>query len=452
MATVAVGPIIGKVTDTIARVAIELNQAATVTCVVTDGSGNSVPVQKQLEKAQFTAFEFSGLIPETEYTISFQGATSPVSGSFRTFSAMPDRMNIGAVSCNFTIRRKDTDLWADLRDRYIVSGILDLLLHVGDQIYGDSAFQEAESILDGRITGTQAQQRQIKELYRRLYRMTWRYPATRDVLARVPNLMIWDDHEIRDDWGSRADDSNSAAAAHHIGSLAHAVFREYQRQLWEDPADWPTEKFEDHFHKWGPIGVLFVDQRGGRSFERDTVRPYLGVPQWGRISSALASGGYFDDVRALIVVTSVPLVYLGDSITNGGSGIADDLQDHWAYGAHLAEQIQMLRALRKWKQVRGRELLVVGGDVHIGCRTDIEHHGKTIFKQLITSPITNKPPGWFAYQALKALLESEEELSDSYTFEHSNYTRKRNYGLIIVRIPTTDPAATPKVSGGLEKP
>lgn len=451
MAIVTVGPVIGKVTDTLARVAVEIDRAATVTCVASDGNGNSVSDQRQLDRARFTAFELSGLSPETAYSISFQGAINPVPSGFRTFPSIPDRMNVGAVSCNFTICRKDTDLWADLRDRNIVPGNIDLLLHVGDQIYGDSAFQDAESILAGRTVGTQAQQRQIKELYRRLYRMTWRYPATRDVLANVPNLMIWDDHEIRDDWGSRANDSDSATAAFHIGTLAHEVFREYQRQLWEDPAVWPISRFEDHSHKWGPIGVLFVDQRGGRSFERDTARPYLSEPQWNRIVGALGSGGYFEDVRALIVVTSVPLVYLGDSITNGGSDAADDLQDHWAYGAHRAEQVQMLRALRTWKANGGRELLVVGGDVHIGCQTDIKHDDQTIYKQLITSPITNTPPSWIAYTALETLLESEEALTDSYSFEHFNYTRRRNYGLIIVRVPT-DPRETPKVSGGLEKP
>jgi len=451
MSTVTVGPVIGKVTDTTARVAIEVDRSGPVTCVVTDANGQATPSQKSLEKDRFTAFEFSGLLPKTPYSVSVQGASCPVAGGFRTFPSNPDRMNVAAVSCNFTIRRVDTDLWADLRDRNVEPGNIDLLLHVGDQIYGDSAFQEAESVLEGRSTGTQSQQKKIKELYRRLYRMTWRYPATRDVLAKVPNLMIWDDHEIRDDWGSRPEDSDPSKAAHHIGTLAHDVFREYQRQLWEDPGQWPAPRFEDHFHRWGPIGVLFVDQRGGRSFERDATRPYLGVPQWNRISQALAPGGFFDPVRALIVVTSVPLVYLGDSTTNAGSHIADDLCDHWAFGPHRAEQIQMLRALRNWKEAGSRELLVVGGDVHVGCETKIKHGGRTIFKQLITSPLTNKPPGWFAYTALKGLLEAEEDLTDSYSFEHNNYTRNRNYGLILVRIPG-GASATPLISAGLEKP
>ena len=42
MATITVGIVIGKMTDAIARVAIEINAAATVVCVATHGAGNSV--------------------------------------------------------------------------------------------------------------------------------------------------------------------------------------------------------------------------------------------------------------------------------------------------------------------------------------------------------------------------------------------------------------------------
>ncbi|MFD2205795.1 alkaline phosphatase D family protein [Kiloniella antarctica] len=451
MVRITVGPVIGLVTDTTARVAIEIDTAADVTCLATDRYGNYVEASLSLKKDRFTAFELSDLEPDSRYTFSFEGAESPVSSSFHTLATTPERMNICAVSCNFTIFREETDCWRDLYDRNIKPGNIDLLVHIGDQIYGDSAFQEAESLLEGALVGSAAQQEQIRDLYRRLYRMTWRFPATRDVMANVPNLMIWDDHEIRDDWGSRAGDNNPATQAHHIGTLAQEVFREYQRQLWQSADDWPDNKFEGHFHKWGEIGLLFVDQRGGRTFEFDPARPYLGTEQWNQISTALSPGGYFDDVRGLVVVTSVPLVYLGDAITNGGSGLVDDLQDHWAYGTHRAEQVEMLRALRKWKAVGGRELLVVGGDVHIGVHTDIKHNNQTIFKQLITSPMTNKPPGFLGFKALKAMLELEESLTDSYAFEHSDYTRLRNYGMVLVRIPE-DVTATPKVSGGLEKP
>ena len=113
----------------------------------------------------------------------------------------------------------------------------------------------------------------------------------------------------------------------------------------------------------------------------------------------------------------------------------DDLRDHWAFGNHRDEQVQMLRALRRWRKVdpESRQVLVVGGDVHIGCRTDIRHKGDSICQQLISSPIGRKPLNWIAFQALKGFLEAEESLGNRYTFEHSDYSRKRNYGLAWAR-------------------
>ena len=109
MATITVGIVIGKMTDAIARVAIEINAAATVVCVATHGAGNSVSDEKQLVKDRFTAFELTGLLPDTEFSVSFQGVSGPVPGKFKTSEAAPGGMNIGAASCNFTIRRDDTE-------------------------------------------------------------------------------------------------------------------------------------------------------------------------------------------------------------------------------------------------------------------------------------------------------------------------------------------------------
>jgi phosphodiesterase/alkaline phosphatase D-like protein len=362
-------------------------------------------------------------------------------------------MNVVAVSCNFTIKRGDTNLWADLRDRYVRQEEIDLFLHLGDQIYGDHAFHDALEILAGKPPAAKDPKREerILELYRRLYRLAWNDPATQEVLASVPNLMIWDDHEIRDDWGSFDSDNDPQSAEYYVGTLARRVFREYQRQLWDDfdPEAEPTSGFEHHCHAWGPIGVLFVDQRGGRSFQRDAARPYLGTTQWKAIKEALAPGGRLSSVRALLVVTSVPLAYLSTRISQAGSRFMDDLMDHWAYGPHRKEQIEMIRLLRKWKELGkgGRELLVLGGDVHIGGFTDIKHRGNIIFKQLITSPITNRPPKWYEFYGVRLLMETHESLGQSYSFEHHDFTNRRNYGVIVVRVPS--PRRTPKVEGTL---
>ena len=451
---VTVGPVVGKVTDSTARVLVEINQDKKLTARLTAADGTSKQKTRSFKKDRPAVFQFSGLSAESEYTLSIASVALDVECRVRTLPTNPTRFNVGAVSCNYLPRRGSSELWADLRDRYVMpegSGHLDLLLHLGDQVYQDETFAKALSILDGASTATPSQERKILELYRSIYRMTWAgYRPLREVLANVPNLMIWDDHEITDDWGS--DPSHSKPSPEFcVGTLGRRVYREYQRQLWDDfdPEEDPADGLEHHKHRWGPVGVLFVDQRGGRSFGRDASRPYLSVPQWEDISSALGDGGYFANVRALLVVTSVPLAYLGDAISKIGSTFVNDLEDHWAWGPHRKEQIEMVRALRRWKQgsPEGRELLVLGGDVHVGGRTEILHNENVVFRQLITSPVSNKPPGPILFWGLRGLLEVDDGLGGSYRFEHDDFTRTRNYGIVLIRVPPS--GESPRVDGQL---
>lgn len=455
MAKITLGPIIGKVTETTARVLIEIDSATTVTCVITDTTGNVLNFNGKVLKNRPFVFRLTGLQPNMKYKVSFTGVDSnfPI-GRIRTFDANANKMNIAAVSCNAPVRNGSTDLWQDLLDRYVMPNDVDLLIHIGDQVYGDGVFTKSKRIINENIPpGKKIQDAKIKELYRDLYRSWWSIPATRKVLANVSNLMIWDDHDIRDDWGSLSEDFDKSSVEFRIGTLARQVYREYQRQLWDDfdIDSLPANSDEHHHHSWGQIGILFLDQRSGRSFGRDAARPYLGTRQWNFVENQLKTGD-LSKVRALIVVTSVPLVYLGGNITTLGSNIpiANDLLDHWSHTFHQKEQIEMIRALREWKAAKNgqRELLVVGGDVHIGGNTEVKHLGATIFKQLITSPITNQPPKLFLFAGLKILAETEQNLSESYSYEHSNLTNKRNYGIVVVRVPNN---GLPKVEGSLVK-
>ena len=364
----------------------------------------------------------------------------------RTLATPCASRNLGLVSCNFTARSGRTDLWADLRDRFVAPRKLDVLVHMGDQVYGDSAFIDSLATLRGRSSPTRTQERNILEQYRDLYRAAWGgHEATREVLAHVSNLMIWDDHEIRDDWGSRESDKDPASPEHCVGKLARRVYREYQRQLWTDVDDTvPPVGTEHHMHVWDGIAVLFLDQRGARAFVTDRELPYLGKPQWAEVEQALAPGGALDAVRALLVVTSVPLVYLGPALSSAARHAIDDIEDHWSFGPYQTEQLQMIRRLRTWKERGGgdREVLVVGGDVHLGGYTEIRHDGTPIFRQLISSPVTNRPPAWLEFKGLKEVLEAEQQLAHGYSFEHRDCTNRRNYGIVLARIPAGPGAPT----------
>lgn len=442
MARLVLGPVVGKVTSTSGRVLVEADRKAQASIeLVPHGDGERHSVSLDLEGGIPQAASFQELNPNTHYDIVVHGLDDPYPGCLRTFPERPERLNLAAVSCNFLVRRGKTDLWSDLLERYVRPGDIDMLFHLGDQVYADETFQWAEAQLRGgrRRDGqpTARTQQRILERFRDLYRVTWTHPPTREVLARVPNLTMWDDHEIRNGWGSHPGDDDPESSQHQIALLARQVFREYQRQLWDDGATEASGANEGHLHAWGEVGALFLDPRGPRSFAPDPSRPYLGSEQWQAVQDALAPGGLFDDVKALLVATPLPIVFFGFGITNFGSKIQDDLRDHWAYRGHRKEQVEMLRALRRWKETpdKKREIFALGGDLHVGGHSVLQHHGDTVFHQLITSPITNRPARRLELLLIRGLLELQEELTESYRFEHSGFTCRRNFGVVLVRIP-----------------
>lgn len=74
----------------------------------------------------------------------------------------------------------------------------------------------------------------VCEFYRDIYRKTWSHPYTAYCLANCPNLMIYDDHEVRDNWADVPGDWDSKCVDFFIARCAWTVNLEYQRQLHED--------------------------------------------------------------------------------------------------------------------------------------------------------------------------------------------------------------------------
>src|SRR5690606_26801438 len=210
--------------------------------------------------------------------------------------------------------------------------------------------------------------------------------------AHASNLMIWDDHEIRNSWGGFAHDRDPRSPEFFVGTIARTVFQRFQRALWAAPD--PEVPHEGHAHAWGRIGVLLLDQRTGRSFHYDPERRYLGPSQWAWLRHELHTGA-LSRVKVLALVTSVPLCYVGRVVAVAGGLAISDLRDHWTHPDHRTEQVELLTEIRRWLAAdAGRRVLVIGGDVHVGGKTRIEHRvddgsWQPLCEQIITSPITN---------------------------------------------------------------
>ena len=46
--------------------------------------------------------------------------------------------------------------------------------------------------------------------------------------------MLWDDHELRNDWGAFDKDRDPSTVNYQLGRAARRAYWYYQRQLWDD--------------------------------------------------------------------------------------------------------------------------------------------------------------------------------------------------------------------------
>ncbi|WP_433791813.1 alkaline phosphatase D family protein [Actinoplanes sp. CA-252034] len=83
----------------------------------------------------------------------------------------------------------------------------DLLVLLGDQVYADETSPKVRRFLRARRrNGHQGPTDQVVgfEEYTKLYLESWRDPEVRWLFSTVPSVMIFDDHELIDDWNTSA--------------------------------------------------------------------------------------------------------------------------------------------------------------------------------------------------------------------------------------------------------
>ncbi|GAA2148638.1 PhoD-like phosphatase [Humibacillus xanthopallidus] len=80
----------------------------------------------------------------------------------------------------------------------------DLLAFIGDQVYADETSEQMRAFIAARRDIAQPPGEEIKdyEEYAHLYGLAWSDDAIRWLLSTLPSCMIFDDHDIRDDWNT----------------------------------------------------------------------------------------------------------------------------------------------------------------------------------------------------------------------------------------------------------
>ncbi len=80
----------------------------------------------------------------------------------------------------------------------------DALVLLGDQVYADDTSPAMQRFIRTRRDIGQPPKAEVADFeeYTRLYRESWSEPSIRWLLSTLPTAMIFDDHDIRDDWNT----------------------------------------------------------------------------------------------------------------------------------------------------------------------------------------------------------------------------------------------------------
>jgi PhoD related phosphatase len=339
-------------------------------------------------------------------------------GSWRVHLPTGGCLRLAFTACNGS---EQGNTWGDLRarnERWLHLAALHaenpfhLLLQGGDQLYADPIWHDVPALAAWKrlpwwrrckASFSPEMGEAVADDYFERYCWLWSQPQLTPVLASIPSLMMWDDHDIFDGWGSWSAKWQQCPVFQGIWTAAREHFALFQ--LAARPDDLP-EGFSDrrggHFgcaYRIGDVGIVAPDLRSER-----TRNQVMGEAGWSSFNAALQS---MADCRHVLLLSSMPLVTfdltLLEKLFNlvpGHQTWQDDLVDQWPSNAHWREWTRLLRALVAFSSATGACVTSLSGEVHLGALGLIESRRTRIY-QLTSSGIVHPPPAASGVKALE---------------------------------------------------
>jgi len=484
MPKLVLGPLLRYVGETQATVWVETDAAARVEVEVSPaapgreaaGGGHGQAPTFQVQSHHYALVLIDGLEPDRVYTYRVEldgepvwpepvaapdGAAFPASSIRTLHGDHPLRIAFG--SCRvaapheppwtlppsadrkhgkgadalyaFALRMRDADpgTWPDL------------LLLLGDQIYADDTSETVQEFIRSRRDVRRPPGLEVADFeeYTRLYWEAWGDPVLRWLLSTVPTAMIFDDHDISDDWNTSAawvehmratdwwDERIVSGLAsywlyQHLGNLspddldddpvwakvrdagdATRVLREFAYR-----ADREVEGTRwSYTRDFGRTRLVVIDSRCGRVLEGER-REMVDDDEWAWIERQ--AGGDFDH---LLLATSLPFALApaihdleawNEHVTAGAWGrlaarIGERIRqgidlEHWAaFNASFDRLGALIEAVAAGR--RGRppgSVVVLSGDVHHTYLAELSFPGAagghSPAWQAVCSPLRNPLP------------------------------------------------------------
>ena len=333
----------------------------------------------------------------------------------------------------------------------------DVVAFLGDQVYADATSEAMRDFIAERRDITQPPGEEIKdyEEYAHLYGLAWSDEAIRWLLSTLPSCMIFDDHDIRDDWNTSwtwQEEINQTSWWHerlmgglsaywvyqHLGNLPPAELArdEVYAQVFAaagsghgaegsgidltEPVFDLSRRVDRHpeVYRWsyrrelGDCRLVVVDSRAARVLDPDR-RSMLDPDEMAWLDEQLTG-----DVEHLFIGTSLPFLLppglhdfeaIDEVLAQGAHGrlVAAAAErarqtidlEHWAaFNEGFAEVFDMVIDVARGNRGRAPStVLFLSGDVHNSYVAEVtdaaaRHGAQSRIVQAVCSPIRNPMP------------------------------------------------------------
>ena len=365
----------------------------------------------------------------TVWTVTIPGQNSRLRLAYTAGNGIADEYGVSSLP------RGAAGMWPQLLKLH-AENPYHLLIQGGDQIYADNLWASCTALAQwwaqpapARYTQpfTRIMADQAMDYYFNTYCTALARPDYARAMASIPSVMMWDDHDIFDGWGSRPEAEHLSQVYRGLHAVARRQFSLFQLgAAIRDPLEsvWGTGigTFTQGF-RIGDIGVLVLDLRSER-----TRTQVLSEASWKELPAWLAR---FQGCKHVLLSSSVPVGFLGlgwlertINTLRPGSDVDDDLRDQWRSPAHREEWLRLLKVLSDFSLRYRCRLTILSGEVHLGAAAIIRGGGVDIW-QLISAGIVHPPHNALATWGLRRLVRSPERVSDDYVIEMPRFTETR---------------------------
>ncbi|MFI9593088.1 alkaline phosphatase D family protein [Nonomuraea sp. NPDC052265] len=439
MPALVVGPMLRHVDSVSASIWVETSEPCTVTVEAAGGAYRSPTFT--VHGHHYAIVDLVGLSQDiASYSVSLDGdqvwplAGRPASRVRLLPPEGPRRMAFG--SCRTSVPHDSAHVRThgdDVLRAYGVSLMRadeqewpDLLLLLGDQVYADSPSpQMLDYIRARRTTEPQGEIADFEE-YAELYRQAWTDPEIRWLLSTVPTAMIFDDHDLRDDWNTSQSWREKMALTswwprrvvaglgayfvyQHLGNLtpAERAADPLVRQLTENGGDGgpvldafaakadaePSSNRWSYTRDLGHTRLIMIDTRCARQLTPGD-RRMLDPDEWAWLQEQAAA-----PAERLVIGSSIPFLLPEGvhGVQNWNEALCDG---KWGRTAQrLSEQLRQAVDLEHWAAFRrsfedlgrmlvrlGKPAVILSGDVHYSY---LAKASAGQIYQVVCSPIRN---------------------------------------------------------------